>query len=189
MAKKLEPFGEVDALIAEVENSGPVVDLSEIDDLCAEIDSGVDSRKKEVASWSVETKKREAADSQDPFVINLLALDGSLPVRVLAACNLRIPSGTLRQMVENGDDYIRMVVAHNPNCPAEILDRITGLSQEKEVLDAVGTNPNASRAAKFKTGHMETEKKDDTANPPDPVEEDPNSASSKKSDLDKLLEP
>lgn len=144
-------FGRIDELLSEVEQStGGEKLLAEIDELCGEIDAGLESRKREVAGWSLERKRQEAADSGDPFVLNLLSMDENFNVRTLSACNANIPEASLRRLAENATDYIRMVIANNPNAPSDILDRIAEISGESEVLDAVKGNPNVSAVTKYK---------------------------------------
>jgi len=144
-------FGHIDTLLSELEQStGGERLLAEIDDLCSEIDNGLEARKQEVMEWSVERKRKEAADSQDPFVLNLLSMDKNFNVRTLSACNPNTPVNSLRRLAEGANDYIRMVIANNPNCPSDILDRISELSGEQEVLNAVKVHPNASPVTKYK---------------------------------------
>lgn len=145
-------FGRIDELLSEVEQStgGEKKLLAEIDELCGEIDAGLESRKREIAGWPLERKRQEAADSADPFVLNLLSMDENFNVRTLSACNANIPEASLRQLAENGTDYIRMVIANNPNAPSDILDRIAEMSGEPEILDAVRAHPNVSAVTKYK---------------------------------------
>jgi len=144
-------FGQIDDLLNEVEQStsGKRL-LAEIDDLCGEIDSGFDMRKNEVVEWSEERKRKEAMDSEDPFVLNLLSLDENFNVRTLSACNPKMPPNSLRRLAEGANDYVRMVIANNPNSSPDILDRIAELSAEQEVLDAVKGNGNVSAVTKYK---------------------------------------
>ena len=144
-------FGQIDSLLSEVEQStsGERL-LAEIDDLCGEIDDGLEARKKEVINWPVERKRKEAADSQDSFVLNLLSMDENFNVRTLSACNPNTPVNSLRRLAEGADDYVKMVIANNPNSPSDILDRISELSGEQEVLDAVKVNQNASSVTRYK---------------------------------------
>jgi hypothetical protein len=186
MAKK-ELFDNIDDLLGEVEQSSKASKtIEEIDGLCDEINAGVDKRKNAVERWPEDRKHKEAADSKDPFVVNLLSMDKSFPVRTLAACNPLIPTGAMRRLAEESD-YMRMVVAHNINCPPEVLDRISDLSNEKEVLDAAGTNKNASEALRFKTGHLKTA---DLTDQLDPVEEPvpPSDKSTNSDQLDQVEE-
>lgn len=144
-------FSHIDDLLSEVEAStSPERLFAEIDDLCSEIDSALDSRKQEVVGWPVERKRKEATDSGDQYVLNLLSMDENFNVRTLSACNASIPSNSLRRLVETTNDYIRMVIANNPTSPSDILDRIAELSGEQEVLDAVKAHPNVSTVTKFK---------------------------------------
>jgi len=145
-------FGHIDNLLSEFEQStGSERLLAEIDDLCSEIDNGLEARKKEVAEWPVERKRKEAVNSQDPFVLNLLSMDENFNVRTLSACNPNTPVNSLRRLVEGANnDYIRMVIANNPNSPSDLLDQIAELSGEQEVLNAVMVHPNTSSVTKYK---------------------------------------
>jgi len=144
-------FDHIDALLSEVEEStSPECLFTEIDDLCSEIDGALDSRKKEIEGWSVERKRKEATDTADQYVLNLLSMDENFNVRTLTACNAALPANSLRRLVETTNDYIRMVIANNPASPSDILDRIAELSGEKEVLDAVKAHPNVSQVTRFK---------------------------------------
>lgn len=100
--------------------------------------------------WPVERKRKEAVDSQDSFVLNLLSMDENFNVRTLSACNPNTPINSLRRLAEGANDYVRMVIANNPNSPSDILDRISELSGEQEVLDAVKVNQNASSVTRCK---------------------------------------
>lgn len=150
MAKK-ESFDDIDDLLGEIEQSSqvPLTITSEVDDLCNDIDTGVDNRKKEIEGWAEDVKHREAVDSKDPFAINVLSMDKSFPVRTLAACNPLIPKGAMQRLVDEGD-YMRMVVANNPSCSTDILERIAGLTDDRRVLDVVMMHKNASPALKFR---------------------------------------
>lgn len=144
-------FCHIDDLLSEVEEStSPERLFAEIDDLCSEIDGALDSRKKEIEGWPVERKRKEATDTADQYVLNLLSMDENFNVRTLSACNAAIPVNSLRKLVETTNDYIRMVIANNPASPSDILDRIAELSGEQEVLDAVKVHPNVSQVTKFK---------------------------------------
>lgn len=144
-------MGHIDNLLNDVEQStGDEKLLADIDDLCSEIDTGIEARKQEIEQWPVERKRKEASDSQDPFVLNILSMDDNFNVRTLTACNAHIPASSLRRLVEKGSDYIRMVIANNPNVPPEILDRISQLSGEQEIHDAVRSHPKVSVVTKFK---------------------------------------
>lgn len=144
-------FGQIDDLLNEVEQStnGKKL-LAEIDDLCNEVDSGFDGRKQEVTEWPVERKRKEAADSIDPFVLNLLSMDENFNVRTLSACNPNLPVNSLQRLAEGANDYVRMVIANNPNSSTEVLDRIAELSGEQEVLEAVKGNLSVSAVTKYK---------------------------------------
>lgn len=145
----------INEILAEIEQSTGAQPetsslLADIDELCNEVDRGVEQRKKEVENWPLEKKRKEAVDSIDPFVLNLLTMDESLIARTLAACNSNTPVSSLRRLAENSNDYTRMIVAHNPNVSAELLDRITDLTNEPEVIDAVKLHPNVSTITKYK---------------------------------------
>lgn len=144
-------FGNIDELLNEVEesSSGRRI-LTEIDDLCSEVEGGFEARKKEIAEWPVERKRKEATDSKDAYVLNLLSMDENFNVRTLSACNPNTPANSLRRLAEGANDYIRMVIANNLGTPSEILDRISELSGEQEVLDAVRGNGNVSTVTKYK---------------------------------------
>lgn len=144
-------FGQIDELLNEVEQATSNKRLlAEIDDLCSEVDTAFETRKTEITEWQLEQKRQEAADSGDPFVLNLLSMDENFNVRTLAACNPNIPAASLRRLAEDGNDYIRMVIANNPSTPPDILDRIAELSGEQEVLVAVKSNQNASPVIRYK---------------------------------------
>ena len=149
-------MGHIDKLLDDVEQSTSGKHLlAEIDDLCSEIDGGIEARKQEIEQWPLEQKRKEAADSQDLFVLNILSMDENFNVRTLTACNTNTPANSLKRLVENANDYIRMVIANNPNLPPEILDRIAELSGEQEIHDAVRNNPKVSVVTKFKIeNHM-----------------------------------
>lgn len=144
-------FGQIDDLLNEVEQStsGKKL-LAKIDDLCSEIDTGFDGRKLEITEWPVERKRKEAADSNDPFVLNLLSMDENFNVRTLSACNPSMPEASLRRLAEGANDYVRMVIANNPQSSSDVLDRIAELSGEQEVLDAVKGNTNISTVTRYK---------------------------------------
>ncbi len=141
----------IDDLLHEVEQStsGKRL-LAEIDDLCGEVDAGLEKRKTEVIKWTDDRKRKEAVDSADPFILNLLSMDGNFNIRTLSACNPNTPVASLRRLAESANDYVKMVIANNPNSSADILDRVAELSGEKEVLDAVKINPSVSTVTKFK---------------------------------------
>jgi len=144
-------FGKIDDLLNDVEQStsGKKL-LAEIDDLCSEIDTGFDGRKLEVSEWPVERKRKEATDSVDPFVLNLLSMDENFNVRTLSACNPNMPEASLRRLAEGANDYVRMVIANNPQSSSDVLDRIAEVSGEQEVLEAVKGNTNVSAVTKYK---------------------------------------
>lgn len=144
-------FGKIDELLNEVEesSSGRRI-LTKIDDLCSEVEGGFEARKKEIAEWPVERKRKEATDSKDAYVLNLLSMDENFNVRTLSACNPNTPANSLRRLAEGANDYVKMVIANNPNSSPDILDRISELSGEQEVLDAVKGNANVSTVTKYK---------------------------------------
>lgn len=151
MRERFEKLGKIDDLLGDIEQStsGKKL-LAEIDDLCNEIDSGLDNRKREVTEWPIERKRKEATDANDPFVLNLLSMDENFNVRTLSACNPNTPEASLRRLAEGANDYVKMVIANNPNCPLDILDRISEMSGEQEVLDAVKGNGNVSTVTRYK---------------------------------------
>lgn len=128
--------------------------FSQIDELCNVIDQGFDGRREEIISWSVDIKRKQATDSQDPFVLGLLAVDENFNVRSLAACNPNVPVPALRRLVEASDDYMKLIIANNPSCPSDILDRITELTGEREVLGAVQLHPNTSAVTKYRIAEI-----------------------------------
>jgi len=152
MPKNFESqFGQIDQLLSEVEQSPDFKALfSSVDSMCDEIDQAVRSRKDEVEGWPVERKRKEAVDSEDEYVLNLLSMDEKLTIRTLSACNPNIPSASLRRLAEGATDYVRMVIANNPSVSHDVLDRIAELSGEQEVLDAVKNNPNVSKVTRYK---------------------------------------
>lgn len=144
-------FGRIDNLLSEVEQSTSSKRLlAGIDDLCGDIDNGFETRKNEVMEWPDERKRREAMDSGDTFVLNLLSMDENFNVRTLSACNPNTPANSLRRLAEGANDYVKMVIANNPNSPPDILDRISELSGEQEVLEAVKGSTNVSAVTKYK---------------------------------------
>lgn len=144
-------FGQIDQLLSEVEQSPDFKALfSSIDNMCDEIDQGVESRKEEVEGWPVERKRKEAVDSEDEYVLNLLSMDEAFNIRTLSACNPNTPNTSLRRLAEGANDYVRMVIANNPSVSPDVLDRIAELSGEQEVLDAVKNNPNVSKVTRYK---------------------------------------
>lgn len=152
MSKNFESqFDQIDDLLTEVEQStsGKRL-LAEIDDLCGEIDNGLETRKGEVIKWPDERKRKEAMDSEDPFVLNLLSMDENFNVRTLSGCNPKTPANSLRRLAEGANDYVKMVIANNPNCSADILDRLSELSTETGVLNVVAKHRNASPITCYK---------------------------------------
>ena len=144
-------FSNIDALLNEVEQSTDGKKLfSSIDDMCSEIDTGIEQRKTDIESWPKEQKRKEAVDTDDAFVLNLLTMDEDFNIRTLSACNPNVPNNSLRRLAESSNDYIRMVIANNPNVASDILDRIAEVTDEQEVLDAVRSNPNVSKVTKYK---------------------------------------
>ncbi|MBU0456354.1 MAG: hypothetical protein KKA99_06250 [Gammaproteobacteria bacterium] len=152
MSRNFEPkFSNIDALLNEVEQSTDGKKLfASIDDMCGEIDSGIEKRKSDIENLPVEQKRKEAVDSEDAFELNLLSMDEDFNIRTLSACNPNMPNNSLRRLVESSNDYIRMVIANNPNVAHDILDRIAEVTNEQEVLDAVRSNPNVSKVTKYK---------------------------------------
>lgn len=144
-------FGDLDSILNDFEKSTNSNELfSQIDQLCEIVDQGFDNRREEIIQWPEDRKRKEAADSQDPFVLNLLSVDENFNVRALAACNRFTPVASLRRLVEASDNYMKLVIANNPSCPSDILDRIIELTEEPEVVDAVQLHPNVSAVTKFK---------------------------------------
>ncbi len=144
-------FSHIDKLISEFEGSFYYQNLlAGIDSMCAEIDQAFKKRKREIAEWSLEKKRKEAADGTDPFVLNILSMDENFNVRTLAFCNPNVPENSMRRAIEEADDYIRMVIANNPNAPSDVLDRLVELTSEPEVLNAVKQHPNLSEVTKYK---------------------------------------
>jgi len=152
MTPKFEsPFNDLDDLLSDFDKStNPNELFSQIDELCNAIDQGFDERREEIVNWTFEVKRREAADSQDPFVLGLLVVDENFNVRSLATCNPHTPISSLHRLVEASDDYMKLLIANNPSCPSDILNRISELTVEPEVLDAVQLHPNTSAVTKYK---------------------------------------
>lgn len=152
MSKNIESqFSNIDALLNDVEQSTDGKKLfADIDMICDEIDTGIESQKQEVENWSIEQKRKEAVDAKDGFVLNLLSMDEDFNIRTLSACNPNIENTSLRRLAESANDYIKMVIANNPNVDHDILDRIAELTDEQEVLDAVKNNPNVSKVTRYK---------------------------------------
>ncbi|MAF25862.1 hypothetical protein CL634_09855 [bacterium] len=144
-------FNNIDALLSEVEQStdGKKI-FADIDDICSEIDTGIERRKADIESWPKEQKRKEAVDSEDTFVLNLLSMDEDFNIRTLSACNPNIPNNSLKRLAESANDYIKMVIANNLNVAHDILDRLAEVTDEQEVLDAVMSNPNVSKVTKYK---------------------------------------
>jgi len=150
-------FDNIDKLVAEIEESLDAKKvLADIDSLCDEITHGFEDRKREVAEWSLEKKRKEAADGTDSFVLNLLSMDENFNVRTLAFCNPNIPPNSMRQALEKASDYERMVIANNPSSPSDVLDRLAELTNEPEVLNAVKLHPNVSEVTKRKVENKMT---------------------------------
>ena len=152
MPKNFESkFGQIDDLLSDVEQSTSGEHLlAEIDELCGEIDNGLETRKQELAGWPEEIKRKEAVESQDEFVLNLLSMDENFNIRTLSACNSNMPEASLRRLADGANDYVKMVIANNPNCPPDILDRISETSGEQEVLDAVKGNSHTTAVTRYK---------------------------------------
>lgn len=149
-------FGNIDKLISDVEGAHQkdvreaMERLDAIDVLSADVDQGLAGRKRKVAEWSDEKKREFAADGDDPYVLNLLSMDKNFIVRTLAFCNPNAPENSMRRALEEAPDYVRMVIANNPNSPSDVLDRLAELTSDPEVLDAVKLNPNVSEVTKYK---------------------------------------
>ena len=144
-------FSNIDKLVVDVEGSLDAKKvLLNIDSMCAEIDQGLEDRKREVTEWSLDKKRKEATDGADPFVLNLLSMDENFNVKTLVFCNLKVPENSMRRALEESPDYVRMVIANNPNSPSDVLDRLAELTSESEVLDAVKLHPNVSEVTKYK---------------------------------------
>lgn len=144
-------FSNIDALLNEVEQSTDGKKLfGSIDDMCGEIDTGIEKRKTDIENLPIEQKRKGAVDSEDAFELNLLSMDEDFNIRTLSACNPNMPSNSLRRLAESSNDYIRMIIANNPNVAHDILDRIAEVTDEQEVLDAVRSNPNVSKVTKYK---------------------------------------
>ena len=152
MAKNFESkLGSIDDLLSDIEQSTDGKSLlAEIDELCGEVDNSLEIRKNEITEWSVEQKRKEAVDSDDPFILNLLSMDENFNIRTLSASNSNPPEASLRRLAEGANDYVKMIIANNPNCPPEILDRISETSGEQEVLDAVKGNSHTSAVTRYK---------------------------------------
>lgn len=147
--KNLDSFGQIDALLNEVEQATNV-DLGAIDSLCDEIDGALDARKTEVTEWPKDKKRQEAVELGDTYALNLLSMDEDFNVRILAMCNPDVPTNSMKRLVESGNDYTRLVIANNPSATSDILDRIAELTDEREVLNAVKLHPNASSVTKYR---------------------------------------
>lgn len=146
-----ESFHPVDDLLSDIDQAAAEQsDTSSVDALMADIDVGFDERQREIVGWPDERKRKEAADSSDEFVLNVLSLDPNFNVRILTAVNACIPEVALRKIAETGNDYQRMVAANNPSASSELLDRIADLSGKQEVVAAVLKHPNLSQVTKFK---------------------------------------
>jgi hypothetical protein len=77
-------------------------------------------------------------------------MDENFNVRTLSACNPNTPANSLRRLAEGANDYVKMVIANNPNSSSDILDRISELSGEQEVLEAVKGSSNVSAVTRYK---------------------------------------
>ncbi len=150
--KNLESLSDTGNPSAEAGSSLDVRALFEtIDSLCMEVHRGLAGRRREVKGWPIERKRAFAAGGDDPYVLNLLSMDGDFRVRTLALCNPETPEHAMRRVVgEGATDYILMVIANNPNCPSDVLDRIVDLTREPEVLEAVKRHPNVLEVTKCK---------------------------------------
>lgn len=147
--KNLNTFGQIDDLLNEVEQATNV-DLGAIDSLCDEIDGALDTRKTEITEWPEDKKRKEAVDSGDPYAINQLSMDENFNVRILAMCSSDAPTNSMKRLLEDGNDYTRLVIANNPSATPDILDRIVELTSEPEVINAVKLHPNISLVTKYK---------------------------------------
>ncbi len=144
-------FNNIDSLLSDFESPKKYNEaLNEINSLCSEIDNGFKNRTEEITEMSVQTKRVEVVNSKDSHLLNTLSMDENFNVRSLSGCNPEMPVASLRRLVENSNDYIKMIVANNPNTPSDLLDRIAELTSEKEVLDAVKIHPNVSAVTKYK---------------------------------------
>lgn len=144
-------LNNIDSLLSDFESPKKHNEvLSDIDSLCSEIDDGFKNRTKEIIEMPIEIKRTEVVDSRDVYLLNTLSMDENFNVRSLSGCNPEMPVASLRRLVENSNDYIKMIVANNPNTPSDLLDRIAELTSEKEVLDAVKIHPNVSAVTKYK---------------------------------------
>jgi len=147
----LSKLKNMDSLLGEFETP-PVKNevISNIDSLCNEINSGFENRTKQITEMFVEKKRSEVVDSNDSHLLNTLSMDENFNIRALSGCNLNMPTASLRRLVEGSNDYIKMIIANNPSCPSDLLDRIAELTSEKEVLDAVKIHLNVSDVTKYK---------------------------------------
>ncbi len=144
-------LNNIDSLLSDFESPKKHNEaLSEIDSLCLEVDTGFKNRTKEITEMPVQVKRTEVVDSRDAHLLNTLSMDENFNVRSLSGCNPEMPIASLRRLVENSNDYIKMIVANNPNTPSDLLDRIAELTSEKEVLDAVKIHSNVSAVTKYK---------------------------------------
>ena len=144
-------LNNIDSLLSDFESPKKHSEtLSQIDSLCLEVDTGFKNRTQEITGMPVQTKRIEVVDSRDAHLLNTLSMDENFNVRSLSGCNPEMPVASLRRLVENSNDYIKMIVANNPNTPSDLLDRIAELTSEKEVLDAVKIHPNVSAVTKYK---------------------------------------
>jgi len=144
-------FNNIDSLLSDFESPKKNNEtINAIDSLCSEIDNGFQNRTKEITGMPVQKKRTEVVDSKDSHLLNTLSMDENFNVRSLSGCNPEMPIASLRRLVENSNDYIKMIVANNLNTPSDLLDRIAELTSEKEVLDAVKIHPNISAATKYK---------------------------------------
>jgi hypothetical protein len=148
---KQKSVPDIDELLAEIDQASSGPDLSEVEDLLGEIDSGVGNRQSEINSWNLEQKRKEAADSTDPFVLNQLSTDENFNVRMLVLCNEDVPDGVLRRELAAGvSPYTLLIIANNKKAPTDILDRVAEMTNESEVLSAIKANPNTSVVTKKK---------------------------------------
>ncbi len=140
-------LNEIDSLIKEVDEATKV-DFDAIDSICAEIHATVEQKDLEITSMSDDQKRKLAVTTDDPYILNLLSQDMNFNIRILTLCNPNISINLLRRALEDGYPYIYLVVANNPVTTKNLLNRITQLSDNKEVIDAVYKHPNVSEETK-----------------------------------------
>ena len=67
-------------------------------------------------------------------------------VRLLAAGNPSCDEGTLRELAQERDGWLRRGVAENPKTPPEILDTLLREDYEEDICEAAAANPACSSA-------------------------------------------